>query len=359
MNVLIGINHPKQVHMFKNLFRYLSSEGHSCHILVVDKEISCVLLDELNIPYFKIGKNRKNKIIKLISLIPLSIKTIYYAKHLKTDIFLGQALVHLGVASFLLKKSFIILEDTENAIITQTLANPFANTIITPFSFNKEFGQKQIRVNASFELAYLRKNWFKPNKNILSELNLAEGEIFTVVRFVGWSANHDIGHSGITYENKIKLVEEFSRYGRVIITSEAALPKQLIKYKIKIKVSEMHSLLYYARLVYGESASMAAEAAYLGTPAIYLDNVGRGYTDEQVKHNLIYTFTESLDDQLASIEKGKNILNSINKNYWKINAENMIRKRIDIGAFLIWFIENYPKSKKIMKENLEYQNRFK
>ena len=49
----------------------------------------------------------------------------------------------------------------------------------------------------------------------------------------------------------------------------------------------------------------------------------------------------------------------MNKQYWKNSAKNMIRKRIDMGAFLIWFIENYPESEKIMKENPDYQNRVK
>lgn len=32
---------------------------------------------------------------------------------------------------------------------------------------------------------------------------------------------------------------------------------------------------------------------------------------------------------------------------------------IDYVAFLTWFIENYPESQKIMKENPDYQWRFK
>ena len=36
------------------------------------------------------------------------------------------------------------------------------------------------------------------------------GEIFTLMRFVGWGAGHDIGRSGLTTQNKIRAVEELS-----------------------------------------------------------------------------------------------------------------------------------------------------
>ena len=37
------------------------------------------------------------------------------------------------------------------------------------------------------------------------------------------------------------------------------------------------------RMVIGESATMASEAACLGIPAIFISNTGRGYTTEQDK----------------------------------------------------------------------------
>ena len=85
-------------------------------------------------------------------------------------------------------------------------------------------------------------------------------------------------------------MNELLKFGKVIISSEIKLPKEIELYKVNIKPSEMHNLMYYANLVYGESATMAAEAAYLGTPSIYIDNVGRGYTDESRKFDL-YTIS--------------------------------------------------------------------
>jgi hypothetical protein len=35
------------------------------------------------------------------------------------------------------------------------------------------------------------------------------------------------------------------------------------------------------------------------------------------------------------------------------------KEKIDVTAFMVWFIENYPESVKVIKENPDYQHRFK
>lgn len=53
----------------------------------------------------------------------------------------------------------------------------------------------------------------------------------------------------------------------------------------------------------------------------------------------------------------------LNNKYLKDNFQyrknNMLRDKIDVTAFLVWFVENYPESVKIMKETPEYQYRFR
>ncbi len=39
--------------------------------------------------------------------------------------------------------------------------------------------------------------------------------------------------------------------------------------------------------------------------------------------------------------------------------KRMLSDKIDVTAFMIWFIENYPESVKIMKDHPDYQSRFK
>jgi len=37
----------------------------------------------------------------------------------------------------------------------------------------------------------------------------------------------------------------------------------------------------------------------------------------------------------------------------------MLADKINVTSFLTWFIDNYPESKKIMKENPDYQYKFR
>jgi predicted glycosyltransferase len=60
MKVLIGISHPKQVYMFKNLIYTLIKNGHEYFVVVNEKEITSALLEEMDISFKVIGTNKKN-----------------------------------------------------------------------------------------------------------------------------------------------------------------------------------------------------------------------------------------------------------------------------------------------------------
>jgi uncharacterized protein len=130
------------------------------------------------------------------------------------------------------------------------------------------------------------------------------------------------------------------------------------KWKAKF---ERRGNLAYATLLYGESATMASECAVLGTPAIYLDNDGRGYTDEEEeKYGLVFNFTESMEDQDLSIRKGVELLKTPDiKGMWQEKRGKMLSEKIDVTAFMVWLVENYPESAKIMKKNPDYQYKFR
>ena len=240
----------------------------------------------------------------------------------------------------------VVFYDTENATLTNKYVYPTATFFVTPKCYKENVGKNHIRYKGYHELAYLHPNYFKPDPSILEKADLSKNEKFTIMRFVSWGASHDVGHFGISFENKKKAVEEFSKFGNVLITSEKKLPYPLDKYRISIPPENIHSLMYYATLLYGESATMASEASMLGTYSIYLDNAGRGYTDEQEKkYGLVSNFSESKEDQLLSIEKGIEILNDKNsKEKAKKIHLNLLDENIDVTKYMINFIENEVKN---------------
>ena len=136
---------------------------------------------------------------------------------------------------------------------------------------------------------------------------------------------------------KKQVVEEFSKYARVFVSSEQALAEELKEYQIPCSPEKIHDALYFADLLFGESATMASEAACLGTPAVYVDDRGRGYTREQEeKYGLVFNFRASAEGQKRSIQKGIEILRAPEeRGKWREKAERMVGEKGALTAFLV------------------------
>lgn len=361
MKYLFDIGHPAHVHYFKNLIWELKKR-HDIKITTRDKEISLYLLNKYGFEYVCTGENKSTIWGKAASLIKNDYVIYKETKKFNPDILISFFLPFTSHVGRVLRKPVIGFGDTEHATLNFFLAEKFTDIIITPRCFKRKLPQnKHISFDGYFEIAYLHPNYFTPDSSILNLLRVKENERYIVMRFVSRTASHDIGHKGISLENKINAVKEFAKYAKVFISSEKKLPDVLEKFRIKIPPEKMHDALYYATLLYGESATMASECAVLGTPAIFLDDNGRGYTDEEEsKYNLVFNFTESLKDQELSIKKAIELLQITNiKQEWQRRRQKMMSEKIDVTAFMVWLIENYPESVEIMKNNPDYQYNFK
>jgi len=81
--------------------------------------------------------------------------------------------------------------------------------------------------------------------------------------------------------DKVGLVKALEEYGRVLITSEGALPPELEGYRSRVSPEKLHDLLYYATLYVGDGGTTASECAVLGTHAIYVNSLPLGYIAEE------------------------------------------------------------------------------
>ena len=203
------------------------------------------------------------------------------------------------------------------------------------------------------DLSYLRPEYFKPDLSILEFLNIAKEEKYIVIRFVSWEASHDMGHSGINYENKISLIEKLSKKYKVLISSEGPLPKELKKYQIKISPEQMHQVLHFASLFIGEGATMASECAMLGTPSIYVNTLEAGTCNEQEKkYKLLYNY-KNIEGVLSKAFK---ILEINDKSLFLERRKNMLNDKIDVTKFMVWFLEEFPRSFELVKINPNYKD---
>jgi hypothetical protein len=116
----------------------------------------------------------------------------------------------------------------------------------------------------------------------------------------------------------------------------------------------------FADIFIGDSQTMAAESGVLGVPFIrYNDFVGRiGYLNElENKYNLGLGVNPSEPDRLLEVIS-ELLLMPDRKLIFNARRKQMLSEKINLSSFLLWFIENFPESTYILKNNLEYQNRF-
>jgi uncharacterized protein len=360
MNILIDIGHPAHVHLFKNFAKQMIEKGNKVLFTCRDKEFEIKLLESNGFDYISFGKKYKSLTGKIWGMIKFDFMEYKVALKFKPDIFLSHGSLYAAFASFLVHKPHISFEDTFNFEQIR-LYKPFTDVILTSDYEHPLKSKKVIKYAGYHELAYLHPNNYTPDKSVLNILGVKDNEKYVIIRFVAWAATHDIGHKGISYQNKLKAIEEFSKYAKVFISSEYELPVEFQKYKINIPPEKMHDALAYANLVWAESFTIPAECAVLGTPSIITHNTKSYYlTEEEEKYDLCYCYSESLDDQQKSIQKGIELLhNDKLKEEWRIKADRLLEDKIDVTAFLLWFVEKYPESKKIMIENPEYQYRFR
>ncbi len=209
-------------------------------------------------------------------------------------------------------------------------------------------------------MAYLRPKYFNPDKSALDYLGIGDNK-FVILRFSAYDALHDIGQSGFSKENKIKLVKELEKYCRVFISSEKILPAELDPYKIKIPFHKIHDVLFFADLLICDTGTMATEAGILGTPAIRCQSfVGEkdmgNFNALEKEYRLIFNYKNPEE----AIDKAIELIQISNlKKEWLIKKEELLKKTIDVTAFMVWFIENYPDSFDKVKENSRLPDKFR
>jgi hypothetical protein len=147
----------------------------------------------------------------------------------------------------------------------------------------------------------------------------------------------------------------------VFITTEKNIDDEFKPYQIKLSPEKVHSLMYYATMFVGDSQSMTSEAAILGTPAIRCNTfVGKLHTLNEIErvYDMTYGFLPQDSDKM--FKKIEELLAMPNlKEVWKEKKAKLLADKIDYAAFLTWFIENYPKSKEVMRNTPDYQYRFR
>jgi len=349
MKICFYLAHPAHFHLFKNVIKKLQ-ENHEVLILYNEKDVlEHLVTTETSFNAIKIKTTKVgNSFTSLLrQFIQKNIGTYKALKKFNPDLVLGTPILVSIIGFFLRYKSIIVNEDDFDIVkLTANFGYPFASHIICPEIIRKgKFEKKCITYQGYHELAYLHPDHFIPNADVAASYVEIDKPYF-LIRFAKLTAHHDVNIRGIDSEIAAKLIEKLKHNGNVYITSERPLENEFEKYRIDIDPIDMHHVMALSTLYIGDSQTMAAEAGVIGVPFIrYNDFVGRiSYLDElENKYKLGYGIKPDSPQKL--IKKTDELLNDPNlKNNQASKRDRMLREKINVANFLVWFVDNYPGS---------------
>jgi hypothetical protein len=355
MKILIDIGHAKNAYILKTIVPKLTVQGHEFHFVYRDKEFTKNLCQAFGFDGLDRGKGGNGILGKFIYLLKTDYQLFNLARKVKPDLLLSFASPYLANLALLTKIPMIVFDDTEQNRLVQKIYAFCSDAIVVPACFGKTLSRRQLNFDGYYELVYLAPHHFQPDPAILKKLALMVGEKYVLLRFVSWSAVHDINHHGLSSGEKQELVAAFSRTARVFISAEGKLPDGLEPLRLKAAPALIHHVMAQAALVFGEGATMAAEAAVLGVPSIYCSDLRPGYIDDLKKrHGLLYAFSHS--DFKDALAKGTDILRDEGKYREDLERKKdaMLAQSIDVAAFLVWFVDQFPKSVDMMVADPKY-----
>jgi predicted glycosyltransferase len=364
MNILFHLGHPSHYHVFKNVIKTLKEKGETISIVINTKDILEDLLKGSSLDYHNIlpvRRKSKKKISALTRLLVQDINLLKFCLKNKPDILIGSSVAISHIGKILNIPSFYVGEDDYSVVpLSSKLSLPFATLIISPGVCSKgKWDSKKISYDGYQKLAYLHPNNFTPEKEIVEKYFSSE-KIYFLLRFSNLDAHHDSGIRGINAAIAQKLIDILKEKGDIYITSERDLEPQFEHYRLNINPLDIHHVMAYATMYIGDSQSMAVEAAMLGVPSLrFNDFAGKIRVLEELEHTyqLTYGIKSQYPDQLYS--KITELLNSENlKEEFQQRRKKMLKEKIDVAAFMTWFIANYPESKEIMRTNPDYQYNF-
>lgn len=290
---------------------------------------------------FPKGRNTsiKPSIIKsaLKFLLTLFRLELYLWKRKRFDVFVtDDALVVNGWIRRI--PSFIFNDNDIETIKINKILFYFATKIISPATtFLGQFENKKLSFKGNKALAHLHPKYFNYNENILLKLNLFKYQ-YIVVRLSKINATHDFNNTSISDSDLEKIFAIINDHYSIVISSERKISNEFQKYLYTGSPSEFSNILYFAKLFITDSATMASEAAIIGTPNVLINRVGKkcGVNKDLINNGIQFYF-DSLTESIPYI---KMVLKDNNVDEFKKKSLNYVLGCDDLNMFLFNTIIN-------------------
>lgn len=334
MQLVFTMQHPADANQFRYAIEELR-DAHDVSVFVRDRGgIVSAILSEFGIDHEVLADQSSGLLNLLRAQVVYEARLLARARELDPDVVVATGGLAASHVATVVGCESVVFTDTEHATVSNLLTFPFADTVCTPDCYRGDVGAKQVRYPSYHELAYLHPNRFEPDERVLEHVDADPDERVVIVRQIAWEAVHDVGDGG--FERLESVVARLEDEGaHVLVSAEGDLPEPLAEYELDVPTGKFHDLLACADLYVGESPTMAAESAVLGTPAIFVSTSTRGYTDElECEYGLVFSFSGA-DRHAAGLDAAVSILADYDPAEWEARRERLLREKTDATAFVL------------------------
>lgn len=357
MRFLFYLGHPAHYLNVSVVADQLAEKGHNVLFVARDKDVLFHLIQST--PHHKVyltGRRGSGKAVLAWTVLKREVSLLRIALWWKPDLMVGTDIVFTHTGKLLGIPTVMLNEDDADQVMFFTrFGLRFATDILSPACCdNSPYNEKMVGYSGYHELAYLHPNYFTPDRSKIASL-FGDREEYFILRFSALAAHHDHGRTGIEDGLAAQIIELLEPHGNVYITSERLLAPQFEPYRIQIDPKDIHHALYYASIYVGDSQTMTAEAAVLGTPSIrFNDFVGKLSYLEELEHTYKLTIgveTDAPQRLLATIEEV--LYTPRREALWQERRAYMLQNTIDVAAFFTWYFEHVPHSSRLAGHYLD------
>lgn len=338
MRIIIDINHPAHIHLFRNAASIWAENGDEVLFTATHKDVVRNLLEAYDLPHKLLGERKPGIVNLATELVRRTHMLTQIGRRFEPDVFLSVGSPTAAFASKLLGKRHIAFDDTEDSVGQARLYRPFTDVVCVPSAFGRNFGKQEVRYAGYHELAYLHPDRFSPDASQIAPLT--PETTYFVVRFISWDAAHDSGESGVG--NQSELVKLLLEHGLVVLSVEKSPPVLLDERgerAVELPAEAMHHYLAFAKMYIGEGVTAASEAAVLGRPSILINTRKMGYSLEQQD---VYSLSYIYPNQAAAMDKIQKLVSQTHLHeVWRYRRERMLNEKIDVTAWMVDFVSNY------------------
>ncbi len=270
MKILIDIYHIPQYNLFKNVIKSFNPNDVDLCCVNRGKLVSIIKKEcpEYNLYIFGDYKKNHGRLSLAFRIVLPRLYQLFRLLKKKNYQVVATASYQANfIARILGIPNFSVMDDPRGFVVK--ILNFSTKDFYLPL-FNKKYGKAK-NFKALKEWAYLSPKYFSPSKKVLQEYGL-ERKKYIFIREVVTNTSNYIGQER---NLALSLIKQLDKNIKIVVSLEDKAIKDLFPDNCIIleePVSDIHSIMYYSKLVVSSGDSMAREGGMLGVPSIYLGN---------------------------------------------------------------------------------------